>query len=125
MRRPSTGWPQPVADRPAVVRFDAGLADVVEGELRSVDVDGEHVVLLARVEAALVALDDRCNHAGCLLSKGWIEERTVVCPCHEYAFDLTSGANTSAWRLCGDQDRYQVEVERGHVLLSGPIVSGR
>jgi 3-phenylpropionate/trans-cinnamate dioxygenase ferredoxin subunit len=114
-----------VAGRFPVVRFDAGPADVAEGELRSVPVDAEHVVLVSCVAGAMVALDDRCNHAGCLLSKGWVEDRAVVCPCHEYAFDLASGANTSVWRLCGDQDRYAVEVEGGRVLVSGPIASGR
>jgi 3-phenylpropionate/trans-cinnamate dioxygenase ferredoxin subunit len=107
------------------MRVDAGPADVVEGELRSVRIDAEHVVLLALHEGAVVAIDDRCNHAGCLLSKGWIEGRAVVCPCHEYAFDLASGENTSAWMLCGDQDRYEVEVVGGRALVTGPLTSGR
>jgi 3-phenylpropionate/trans-cinnamate dioxygenase ferredoxin subunit len=94
---------------------------VGEGELRSVVLASDRVVLVSRVEGAVVAIDDRCNHAGCLLSKGWVEGAAVVCPCHEYAFDLRSGANTSTWKLCGDQDRYDVEVSAGRVFVTGPI----
>ncbi len=108
-----------------LVRVDAGPADVLEGELRSVRIGSEHVVLLSLREGAVVAIDDRCNHAGCLLSKGWVEGCAVVCPCHEYAFDLASGANTSAWKLCGDQDRYEVEVVDGRALVTGPLTSDR
>jgi 3-phenylpropionate/trans-cinnamate dioxygenase ferredoxin subunit len=108
-----------------ILRRDAGPDDVTEGELRSVPLEAGHVALVSRVAGVVVAIDDRCNHAGCLLSKGWVEERAVVCPCHEYAFDLVTGANTSAWKLCGDQDRFEVELVEGRMLLSGPVTPGR
>ncbi|MFM2152205.1 MAG: hypothetical protein RL199_640 [Pseudomonadota bacterium] len=112
-----------MAPSPPVVRQDVGPDDVGEGELRSVRVGADLVVLVSRLGGRLVAIDDRCNHAGCLLSKGWVEGTAVVCPCHEYAFDLHSGANTSAWKLCGDQDRYEVEAASGRVLVTGPLTA--
>src|SRR2546422_529112 len=74
--------------------IDVGPADLIEGELRGLEV-GERLVLLARYQGRITAMDDSCNHAGCLLSGGWMHEKkgAVVCPCHEYAFELGTGRN--------------------------------
>jgi 3-phenylpropionate/trans-cinnamate dioxygenase ferredoxin subunit len=108
-----------------LVDVDACADDLAEGELRSVTLPGDRVALLSIVAGAPAAIDDRCNHAGCLLSRGWREGDAVVCPCHEYAFDLRSGAHTSAWKLCGDQDRYEVARVGGRLRLTGPVEGGR
>ena len=64
-------------------------------------------------------MDDSCNHAGCLLSGGWMNERkrAVVCPCHEFMFELKSGRNVTFPKLCQDQRSFQVRVEQGRVML--------
>jgi 3-phenylpropionate/trans-cinnamate dioxygenase ferredoxin subunit len=101
--------------------IDAGPADLQEGELRGLEI-GERLVLLARFGGRISALDDSCNHAGCLLSGGFIEPRkaAVVCPCHEYTFELASGRNVTFPRLCGDQPAFEVRVENGHVMILLP-----
>ena len=98
--------------------IDLGPDDVAEGELRALEIDGRHV-LLARHQGALAALDDMCNHAGCLLSGGWIDGKkgSVVCPCHEIEFDLRSGKNLTLPRLCDDQESHPVRVEGGRALV--------
>ncbi len=97
---------------------DVGSADLVEGELRGLEI-GERLVLLACHEGRVTAMDDSCNHAGCLLSGGWLDlrKRAVVCPCHEYCFELGTGRNLTFPRLCGDQRAFPVRVEGGRVLL--------
>jgi len=98
--------------------IDLGPADLESGELRGLEV-GERLVLLASLRGKIHALDDSCNHAGCLLSGGFINERkaAVVCPCHEYAFELASGKNVTFPRLCGDQEAFETKVSAGRVLV--------
>lgn len=97
---------------------DVGPADLTEGELRGLEV-GERLVLLARLAGRITAMDDSCNHAGCLLSGGWLNEKkaAVVCPCHEYAFELGTGRNVTFPKLCGDQHAFEVRVENGRVMI--------
>lgn len=101
-----------------------GVADVAEGELRSFEV-GRRNVLVTRVDGRLYAIDDVCNHAGCLLSGGWLEQQAVVCPCHEYKFDVTTGRNVTWPRLCGDQQAFPLRVVDGQVVVSLPDAPDR
>jgi 3-phenylpropionate/trans-cinnamate dioxygenase ferredoxin subunit len=98
--------------------IDVGPADLAPSELRGLEVD-ERLVLLASHKGRIHAMDDSCNHAGCLLSGGWVDEKkaAVVCPCHEYAFELASGRNVTVPRLCDDQQAFEVRVENGRVML--------
>ena len=98
--------------------IDVGPADLEPGELRGLEV-GERLVLLACHGERVTAMDDSCNHAGCLLSGGWIDDRksAVVCPCHEYAFELATGRNVTFPRLCPDQQAFEVRVEGGRVMI--------
>src|SRR5207244_6950630 len=65
--------------------IDVGPADLIEGELRGLEV-GERLVLLTRYQGRITAMDDSCNHARCLLSGGWMHEKkgAVACTCHDY-----------------------------------------
>ena len=98
--------------------IDVGPDDLVEGELRGLEV-GERLVLLTRLNGRITAMDDSCNHAGCLLSGGWINEKkgAVVCPCHEYAFELGTGRNVTFPKLCDDQRAFEVRIENGRVMI--------
>lgn len=98
--------------------IDVGPADLIEGELRGLEV-GERLVMLACLKGRITAMDDSCNHAGCLLSGGWIHEKksAVVCPCHEYAFELGTGRNVTFPKLCDDQRAFEVRIESGRVMI--------
>ncbi|HET9595839.1 MAG TPA: Rieske (2Fe-2S) protein [Anaeromyxobacteraceae bacterium] len=99
-------------------RLPLGADDLAEGAMRGVALPGDRYVLLARVGGSLHAIEDVCNHAGCLLSEGRLEGARVVCPCHEMAFDVRSGALVTQPRLCEDQGRYErVVVEGGKVWV--------
>jgi nitrite reductase/ring-hydroxylating ferredoxin subunit/uncharacterized membrane protein len=56
-----------------------------------VDADGRSVMLV-RQGGQVFALDDTCVHAGCSLSGGRIEGRSIVCPCHGSQYELESGS---------------------------------
>jgi 3-phenylpropionate/trans-cinnamate dioxygenase ferredoxin subunit len=107
--------------------IDVCAADLLEGELRGLEV-GKRLVLLANQGGQLHAIDDFCNHAGCLLSGGWLDPRkcAVVCPCHEYAFELRTGRNVTFPRLSEDQEAFPLKVEGGRVFLQvGDTGEGR
>ena len=98
------------------MRIELGAADLEEGELRGYDL-GKRAVCVARVNGRYKALDDWCNHAGCLLSGGRVEGNLVVCPCHEVGFDLDTGANATSPGVCDDQPTARVSVEAGRLML--------
>ena len=93
-----------------------GPADLADGEMRSYAV-GKRNVLVANVGGRYRALDDWCNHAGCLLSGGHLEETTVVCPCHEIGFDLDTGRNVTSPGIADDQPIFRVSVIDGEIVL--------
>lgn len=93
-----------------------GKADIADGELRGLEA-GERNILVARVGGRLKALDDVCNHAGCLLSGGHIEDNLVVCPCHDVGFDLDTGKNVTDPDMCDDQTALRVEEFAGELFL--------
>lgn len=99
-----------------MTRIKLGPADLKEGELRGYAV-GKRNVLVACVAGRLKALDDWCNHAGCLLSGGHLERNTVVCPCHEVGFDLDSGKNVTSPGVAGDQPAYSTQIEDGQLVV--------
>jgi 3-phenylpropionate/trans-cinnamate dioxygenase ferredoxin subunit len=98
------------------MRIELGAADLDDGELRGYDL-GNRAVCVARVGGRYKALDDWCNHAGCLLSGGRVEGNLVVCPCHEVGFDLDTGRNATSPGVCDDQPTARVTVEAGRLLL--------
>ncbi len=98
------------------MRIVLGDADVKEGELRPFE-HGKLNICVARVRGRLKALDDWCNHAGCLLSGGRLEGNMVVCPCHEVGFDMDTGENLTSPGVCDNQPAFEVSEEQGKVVL--------
>jgi 3-phenylpropionate/trans-cinnamate dioxygenase ferredoxin subunit len=100
------------------MRIRLGPADFAEGEMRGFEI-GKRNVVVARIAGAYKALDDWCNHAGCLLSGGRVEKNLVVCPCHEVGFDFDTGKNVTSPGVCDDQPAFKIVVEDGALILEG------
>jgi nitrite reductase/ring-hydroxylating ferredoxin subunit len=93
-------------------------SDWEEGEIRQCDVDGQPVAV-ARAGGTFYAFDDTCTHELCSLSEGDLDGTTIICPCHDGEFDITSGevlegppeepVNVYAVRVEGDD--LQVEIQ--------------
>lgn len=65
-------------------------ADLVEGTMQCVEVDGTPI-MLARQHGRLYALAEHCAHLGGPLSEGTLEEGAVVCPWHGSRYALETG----------------------------------
>ena len=91
-------------------------ADVVEGEMALVQVEGRKIIL-TRYEGRLYAFANACPHAAASLSHGSLTRWKVTCPDHGYCFDIRSGAITwpsdEAYRL----KTYEVWEDDGRVKL--------
>jgi 3-phenylpropionate/trans-cinnamate dioxygenase ferredoxin subunit len=72
-------------------RTVARLADVPDGTLKQVQLEGENIVL-ANAGGRLFALHDRCSHEEYPLSSGEITDLQVTCVLHGARFDLETGA---------------------------------
>ncbi len=64
-----------------------------EGKIVYTQVESRKIYI-CRWEGVLYAGDDQCPHAGGILSKGYCENKQIVCPLHRWKFDLESGKNT-------------------------------
>ena len=87
---------------------------LAEGEMAPVYPLGVNIVV-ARVEGTLYALSGKCAHMACPLFMGALERHTLVCPCHDWRFDIRTG------RLRADPDlsvpTYPVRTEGGRILV--------
>ena len=101
------------------MKIKLGSADFAEKEMRGYEV-GNRNVCVAKVNGRYKGLDDWCNHAGCLLSGGRIEDNLVICPCHEVGFDLDTGKNETSPGIADDQTVVKVGVENGELVIDDP-----
>jgi nitrite reductase/ring-hydroxylating ferredoxin subunit len=62
--------------------------------IRRIELQNRPALALYRIDGELFATDDRCTHAGALLSEGEIEGDTVICPAHSGRFHIPSGRAT-------------------------------
>ena len=91
----------------------ARIDDVPEGRGLCVRVAGIDVGLF-RVGGAILAIENRCPHAGDPLSEGTLAGAIVTCRAHGWKFDLLTGFRPE------DADgfpipRFSVRVTEGHV----------
>ncbi len=69
--------------------------DIPVGEGRTYAVDGTQIAVYRLRDGSLRALDAICPHKGGPLADGLTDDAQVVCPLHNYAFDLTTGTEMS------------------------------
>ena len=70
-----------------------GVGEVAPGSLKSVETDGQRMVL-ANVDGDLYALEDQCSHQDFPLSAGVLEGDQVECVFHGARFELGTGRPT-------------------------------
>ena len=64
--------------------------ELQEGKMKLVRIEGLPILLIKQ-QGQIYVIDDRCPHMGCAFSGGTIEETTIICPCHDWRFNLKTG----------------------------------
>lgn len=70
----------------------ARIADIKPGEGKTVDLCGKPVALF-NCKGTCFAIDNTCPHRGGSLGEGRLKDRCVICPLHQWTFDLQTGEN--------------------------------
>ena len=97
----------------------ATAADLKEGHITSVEVDGEPVCL-GNVGGEYLAIHDVCSHEYVELHEGWLEGDEVECPQHGSRFSMRTGA-VRGLPATRPVPAYEVKVEGGEVYVRGPV----
>lgn len=71
------------------------LDDLAVEEGRVFVVDGEQVAVFRLRSGELRAVSAVCPHRGGPIADGQCDEQVVMCPLHQYTFDLATGACTN------------------------------
>ncbi len=89
-------------------------AALTEGSVAPAFPLGVHVVV-ARVGGSIYALAGKCAHMACPLSSGALEGHVLICPCHDWRYDVRSGRFLDAPEL--GIDVYPVKSEEGKLFV--------
>ena len=92
------------------------LSQLPAGHMHQVQV-GDYDVLLANVNGAVYAVENKCSHYGFALSKGAMCEHRVRCPLHHACFDLRTGEQLEAPGMDGIAT-FAVELSGDDILVS-------
>ncbi len=68
------------------------LSEIPRGEGRNFDLGGKTVAVFRNHDDEVFATQAKCPHRAGPLADGLVGGRTLICPLHELAFDLSSGA---------------------------------
>jgi nitrite reductase/ring-hydroxylating ferredoxin subunit len=93
----------------------AAVGEAAPGEMISVDVDGEQV-LLCNVGGEDFAIQDECTQECFPLSEGTLKGRSVVCLLHAARFDVKTG-EVLALPAYEAVKTYEVRVEGEDILV--------
>jgi nitrite reductase/ring-hydroxylating ferredoxin subunit len=93
----------------------AAVADIPDGTMKCVAIDGARVVL-AHVDAPFHAFSDICGHRNAPLSRGKLAGHIVECPLHFAQFDVRDGRLVDG-PVSADLPVYEVRVENGTIFV--------
>lgn len=65
-------------------------AELKEGTMKPVRIAGVPVLFIKQHNKIYV-IDDRCPHMGCKFSGGSLDGDIIICPCHDWRFNLVTG----------------------------------
>jgi nitrite reductase (NADH) small subunit len=65
--------------------------EIPVGEGRAYAVEGRQIAVFRMRDGSLRAIDAVCPHRGGPLSDGLADGRVVICPLHNYTYDLSTG----------------------------------
>lgn len=64
--------------------------ELQEGTMKLIRVEGLPVLLIKQL-GQIYAIDNRCPHMACGFSMGSLDVNVIICPCHDWRFNLKTG----------------------------------
>lgn len=64
--------------------------ELQEGKMKLISVESTQVLFIKK-EGKIFAINNQCPHMACALSGGMLDGLVIVCPCHDWRFDLETG----------------------------------
>ena len=95
----------------------AKTADIAEGEMLEVDLDGKSVAV-ANVSGSFLAIAGECPHQGGPMAEGELEGNVVTCPWHNFRFDMRTGRTLDP--PIGDCAKFQTRVVDDDLQILNP-----
>ncbi len=95
------------------------VADVKEGEPKSVFVDQMPVLAVYNVDGQMFVTDNLCTHGSAMLTDGYQDGGIIECPFHGGSFDIITGA-PKAFPCQVAIKTYPVFIEDGWVTINQP-----
>jgi nitrite reductase/ring-hydroxylating ferredoxin subunit/Fe-S cluster biogenesis protein NfuA len=93
------------------------LAELAEGGVRELVIDGEHVLLAAHGNA-VTCFQNACAHLGLELHEGEVSDGIITCPHHGFEYDLATGECLTAPEVQLQSHGVRVVGQRVEVRLS-------
>ena len=92
------------------------LADIPDGEARTVDVGEGRTLAVFHVEGRVYATDNQCPHMGYPLTRGMVRHGVLTCDWHGRSFDLEGGGCFNY--ECDDLQTFPVENRDGEIYVA-------
>jgi nitrite reductase (NADH) small subunit len=100
------------------VAYSCGPVDQIPyGEGRAFAVGDHQVAVFRKRDGCLRALSAVCPHQGGPIADGQIDNKVVVCPLHQNAFELDTGCSTTG---AAPLRRYRVDIDDGQIVVYVP-----
>jgi nitrite reductase/ring-hydroxylating ferredoxin subunit len=64
--------------------------ELLEGTMKLVKFEGLPLLLIKQ-QGKIFVIDNRCPHQGCGFSGGTLDGMCIICPCHDWCFNLETG----------------------------------
>lgn len=65
-------------------------SELQDGKMKLASIEGTPILFIKQ-SGKIFVIDNRCPHMGCGFSGGTLEGEIIVCPCHEWRFNLETG----------------------------------
>jgi 3-phenylpropionate/trans-cinnamate dioxygenase ferredoxin subunit len=92
--------------------------DLKDGSMKLVSAEGVPV-LLVKVSGQVFAIDNRCPHMSCGFSGGTLDGYVIICPCHDWRFDLRTGEYEEEKEM--KLMKYEWKLEAGKIWVKTDI----
>ena len=88
---------------------------LIEESVRLVTPKGLGILLIRKKWTEIYAVSNKCPHMGCPLRTGMLEGYILTCPCHDWRFDIRTGAFLDAKEI--SLPVYPVKIVDGMIMI--------